>query len=140
MAKSKVNNVPENVSGYMQPLNGSKQQMPVVGRKSVFVAYLFWLFGGIFGLHHFYLRRDRQAFIWATTLGGYFGIGWLGDMFKIRKYVEDANDDPKFLQHWVPRLKAHKKVRLRISQARELAIDHTLVPVTDFSKSEQMFL
>lgn len=39
--------------------------------KSIFIAYVLWLFGGIFGLHHIYLRNDRHAFVWWCTLGIY---------------------------------------------------------------------
>lgn len=38
-------------------------------QKSIFIAYILWLFGGIFGFHHIYLHRDRQAFVWWCTLG-----------------------------------------------------------------------
>lgn len=61
-------------------------------RKSVILAYVLWLFGGIFGVHHFYLRRDRHAFVWWTTLGG-FGVGWLFEVFRIPRYVRDANEE-----------------------------------------------
>lgn len=37
--------------------------------KSTCVAYLCWLIGGLFGLHKLYLRRDREALIYVTTLG-----------------------------------------------------------------------
>lgn len=45
---------------------------------SMTVAYILWLFGGIFGLHHLYLGRDGQALIWWLSWGGYI-FGWLGD-------------------------------------------------------------
>ena len=54
------------------------------------VAFFLWLFGGWFGLHHFYLRRDRQGFLWATTWGGFF-VGWLRDFTQLGRYVEEAN-------------------------------------------------
>lgn len=47
----------------------TKSQLPP--QKSVFVAYMLWLFGGLFGFHHIYLHRDRQAFVWWCTLGKY---------------------------------------------------------------------
>jgi TM2 domain-containing membrane protein YozV len=37
---------------------------------SLFVAYILWLVGGFFGLHHFYLGRDLQAFLWWCLPGG----------------------------------------------------------------------
>lgn len=87
--------------------------------KSVIVAYIFWIFGGIFGLHHFYLRRDRHAFVWWSTLGG-FGIGWLGEVFRIPRYVRDANEDPTYMQELVKRMLQNKKVRLLILQMHKL--------------------
>ncbi|XP_046977323.1 dnaJ homolog subfamily C member 22 [Vanessa cardui] len=78
------------------------------GKKSVIWAYVLWLFGGIFGVHHFYLRRDKHAFVWWSTLGG-FGIGWLGEMFCIPRYVKDANEDPNYMQDLVKRMVQNKK-------------------------------
>ncbi|KAL0851837.1 hypothetical protein ABMA28_000138 [Loxostege sticticalis] len=80
----------------------------VPSKKSVIWAYVFWLFGGIFGVHHFYLRRDRHAFVWWTTLGG-FGVGWFGEIFRIPRYVRDANEDPKYMLELVMRMSQNKK-------------------------------
>ena len=60
-------------------------------RYNVFFAYLLWLFGGLFGVHHFYLRRDRHAFVCSCTAGGCFGIGLLYDFFYIPYYVNLEN-------------------------------------------------
>lgn len=78
-------------------------------KKSVFWAYFFWLFGGIFGLHLFYLRRDAHAFLTWSTFGGY-GLGWFFDITKIPRYVRDINEDQKFIEEFIDRLKKHKKV------------------------------
>lgn len=83
----------------------------VPSKKSVIWAYVFWLFGGIFGVHHFYLRRDRHAFVWWTTLGG-FGVGWFGEIFRIPRYVRDANEDPKYMLELVMRMSQNKKVSI----------------------------
>ena len=56
------------------------------------IAFFLWLFGGWFGLHHFYLRRDRQGFLWATTWGGFL-VGWLRDFTNLGRYVEEANTE-----------------------------------------------
>lgn len=80
-------------------------------KKSTFLTYLLWLVGGIFGLHHFYLGRDIQAFLWWCTLGGYFGCGWLRDIFYIPSYVADANEDPEFLSKFVSSLRTNPKVK-----------------------------
>ena len=58
---------------------------------SVCVAYLLWLVGGWLGLHHFYLKRDKQAFVWWCLPGGYFGLGWVRDLWRIPEYVREAN-------------------------------------------------
>ena len=58
--------------------------------KYCFITFVFWLIGGLVGLHHFYLGRDRQGFLWATTFGGFL-IGWLKDFSKLAHYTEEAN-------------------------------------------------
>ena len=47
-------------------------------QKSLFITYLLWLIGGWIGLHHFYLRRDKQAFLWWSTFGGVCLLGKFG--------------------------------------------------------------
>lgn len=78
-------------------------------QKSVVIAYVLWLFGGIFGLHHLYLHRDRHAFVWWCTLGGYMGVGWLSEIFLIPEYVRDANEDPRFVKQFVAKLQAYPR-------------------------------
>lgn len=78
------------------------------GKKSLLNAYVLWLLGGIYGLHHFYLERDFQAFVWWTTLGG-FG-GWIADVFNMPRYVRDANEDPKHMLELVKKMRQNKKV------------------------------
>ncbi|KAJ8737881.1 hypothetical protein PYW08_000476 [Mythimna loreyi] len=77
-------------------------------KKSVILAYLLWMLAGIFGAHHFYLGRDRHAFVWWTTLGGFL-VGWLGEVFRIPRYVRDANEDPKHMEEVVARMKKTNK-------------------------------
>jgi DnaJ family protein C protein 22 len=84
------------------------QRGSTAGRKSIVWAYVCWLFGGIFGLHLFYLERDAHAFLTWSTLGGY-GLGWLADITKIPRYVKDCNDDPKFLEELGERMRRNKK-------------------------------
>ena len=64
--------------------------------KYSFIAYLLWLFLGCFGIHHFYLGRDKHGFLLATTFGG-FGLGWFRDLVRIPDYVCDANEDQRYL-------------------------------------------
>lgn len=80
-----------------------------VSQKSVVAAYACWLFGGIFGLHHLYLHRDRHAFVFWCTLGGYFGIGWVYDVFRIPEYVRDCNEDPTFVEKYKETLRRNPK-------------------------------
>ena len=44
------------------------------GTKSVGVAYVLYFVGGWWGLHHLYLGRDAQCFLWSTTAGGFGGL------------------------------------------------------------------
>jgi TM2 domain-containing membrane protein YozV len=78
--------------------------------KSMFLTYVLWSIGGFFGLHHIYLGRDAQAFLWWCTLGGYAGCGWLRDIFHIPEYVADANEDKKFIEKHIHRLRTHETV------------------------------
>lgn len=60
-------------------------------------------------MHHYYLGRTRQGFVWWTTLGG-FGIGWLTDVFKIRRYVLDANEDFAYMAELLLKMSRIPKV------------------------------
>lgn len=115
-------------------------------QKSVVTAYILWLFGGIFGLHHIYLHRDRHAFIWWCTLGGYFGIGWLAEVFTIPGYVRDVNGDPKFIEEFVKKLQHFRKppysgkrflgevmIGYLFGQLYQMAIPETIFMGIDFS-------
>ena len=62
------------------------------------IAYVLWLIGGWWGLHHFYLRRDKHAFIWWSTCGGCFGLGWIRDLRRLPEYVNAANKNPGYLK------------------------------------------
>ena len=61
--------------------------------KSLLMSYTLLIFGGIVGLHHFYLGRDRHAFLYWSTLGGLLGLGCLRDFWRLPSYVQDANVD-----------------------------------------------
>ena len=62
--------------------------------KSLKTAYFLWFVGGLFGWHHFYLERDIQGFLWLCFSGGFFGLGWLRDFWRIPDYVDEVNDEP----------------------------------------------
>lgn len=78
--------------------------------KSLIIAYLLWLIGGVAGLHHYYLGRDLHGFLWLCTLGGYFGCGWIRDVFHINEYVAQANGDKNYLKKIKEIVKKNKKV------------------------------
>lgn len=79
-------------------------------QKSIFWTYVLWLFGGLIGAHHVYLQRDIQAFVYFSTFGGYFGLGWLRDIYRIPSYVRDANEDPAFLNEFKQKVRSNRKV------------------------------
>lgn len=81
-------------------------------KKSRITAYVLWVFGGLSGFHHFYLGRDLHGFLWWATLGGYFGLGWISDLFYISEYVAEANDEPEFQKKMKDIMRKNKKVRL----------------------------
>ena len=83
--------------------------------KTKFWAYFWWLFGGILGAHHVYLGRDDHAIIWFCTIGGYFGIGWLRDLYRIPDYVADANDDHEYLERFKAETRKFKKVNAKFN-------------------------
>lgn len=78
-----------------------------VRKKSLLVTYILWLVWGWLGVHHLYLCRDIQAFVWWSTIGGFFGLGWFRDLWRIPEYVDDANEDIYYMQD------LKKKIRLR---------------------------
>jgi DnaJ family protein C protein 22 len=52
----------------------------------------------MFGVHHFYLRRTSQCFLWWSSFGGLFFIGWIRDFFRLPDYVADFNEDQEQLE------------------------------------------
>lgn len=53
-------------------------------------AYLLWFPLGLLGLHHFYLKRPTWGILYLFSLG-FLGVGWLIDLFRMRKLVENFN-------------------------------------------------
>ena len=79
--------------------------------KTLWTCYVLWFFGGWFGLHHIYLRRDRQAFLWFCTLGGGCGFGWFRDIVRIPEYVQEANNAEEFILEFKDRIRSYRKPR-----------------------------
>ena len=80
-------------------------QLHVMAEKSLCMTYFIWLFFGWLGLHHFYLGRDRHAFVWWSSLGGFFYLGWIRDAWRIPTYVDDANEEPEYMEILLHRMK-----------------------------------
>ena len=69
--------------------------------KYTIIAYLLWVILGWIGAHLFYLGRDFQGILWLTSFGGWFGIGWLRDFYKIPAYVKESNEDQGYMMQMV---------------------------------------
>src|SRR5699024_7611818 len=78
-------------------------------KKSLCVAYFLWLTGGLVGLHHFYLERYRHAFVMWISFGGYFGVGWFREMWRIPDYVAEANADSQYMARLVAKMNIQPK-------------------------------
>lgn len=100
----------------MQLKNGHSESLSKSSpKKSTFWAYVLWCIGGLAGIHHVYLERDLHAFVHFSTFGGYFGLGWLRDIYRIPTYVKDANDDPSFLNDFKRKVRTNRKVHKKTS-------------------------
>ncbi|XP_072174254.1 uncharacterized protein [Diadema setosum] len=82
------------------PLHQPDQQVTVVPfdskpgglNKSIILAVILCVpIVGLFGLHHFYLKRSFFGWVYVCTLG-LCGLGWLVDCFRIRSLVANCND------------------------------------------------
>jgi hypothetical protein len=58
--------------------------------KSLFLAYLCWLCGGLLGLHKVYMGRPFMGLFYCCSLGGFL-IGWAVDFFTLPRQVQIAN-------------------------------------------------
>ncbi|XP_033126577.1 uncharacterized protein LOC117124454 [Anneissia japonica] len=47
---------------------------------------------GVFGFHHFYLKRNKWGKLYIFT-AGMFGVGWLVDLFRLKLLVDISNDN-----------------------------------------------
>src|SRR5437667_11460583 len=73
-------------------------QEPQVSKRSRGVALLLAFFGGIFGLHRFYVEKPKTAIAMLFTVGGCF-VWWLYDLVLIAAgEFRDSDDLP--LRNW----------------------------------------
>ncbi len=59
--------------------------------------------------------RYKQAFVWWALPGGYFGVGWIRDLWRIPEYVRDANDDPGFVRQLKDRMRMYERPAFSVS-------------------------
>jgi TM2 domain-containing membrane protein YozV len=59
--------------------------------KQVGLAYVLWFFFGVIGVHQFYLGKTGRGVLYIFTLGGFFGIGCLIDLFTLPSQVREVN-------------------------------------------------
>ena len=59
--------------------------------KNLVVAYLLWLFLGIFGAHKFYLNRPLLGIAYFFT-AGLLLIGWIIDLFTLPRQIDAYNE------------------------------------------------
>ena len=107
----------------------AKPTAPVAADKSLSMAYLLWAFGGPWGLHHIYLARYRHAFLWVTTMGGFLGIGWLRDVWRLPDYVAEYNAGSEYAERMVLMTKLHHKPPLSMARISAQLVFGCLVGV-----------
>ncbi|MEY4630451.1 MAG: hypothetical protein RIQ81_571 [Pseudomonadota bacterium] len=67
----------------------ANEKFPAKGRYDYNIAWILLTFGGVLGLHHFYLRNWLKAVVWLLT-GGLFVIGYLYDFWTLNQQVMRA--------------------------------------------------
>ena len=74
----------------MPALEREADQRYAAGRFDYTVSWILLTFGGVFGLHRFYLGRWKSGLLWLFT-GGLFGFGWAFDFLSMNEMVQEAN-------------------------------------------------
>ncbi|MER6571667.1 MMPL family transporter [Streptomyces sp. NPDC001093] len=69
----------------------SRHRVTPRGPKSLWAAWSWWFFLGLFGAHWFYLGRTRRGVLYLCT-AGLCGLGWLADPLTLARQVHAAND------------------------------------------------
>ncbi|KAB0676550.1 TM2 domain-containing protein [Aureimonas leprariae] len=72
----------------------SSTSFPLSSQKSGLAAFVLWLvcFGGVCGLHRFYLGRPWTGLLWLVTFG-LLGVGQVIDLFLLRGMVRAENNE-----------------------------------------------
>lgn len=92
-------------------------------RPSTAVCYTLWLFFGWFGAHHLYLGRYRHAFIWLCTLGGFCGVGWFRDLWRLPDYIAQADTEVYFTEEFPKLQLLQKKAKFSVARfSGEMAV------------------
>ena len=60
------------------------------GRFDYTITWILQTFGGVLGLHRFYLGRVGSGLLWLLT-GGLLGVGWVVDFWMLNEMVDEAN-------------------------------------------------
>lgn len=75
--------------GIVLPISLNKKAA-AKGKKSSGCAYLLLVFWGLLAIHRFYLGKTVSAILWLFT-GGFFGIGFIIDLFLIPSMINSYN-------------------------------------------------
>ncbi|XP_022090883.1 uncharacterized protein LOC110979417 [Acanthaster planci] len=85
-----------------RPMASSQQPVHIQGvstlqrfaiqRKSLLEAYIYCFLFGLFGVHHFYLKRNLLGWLYLFSLG-LLGVGWLIDLIRLPWLVAKANQE-----------------------------------------------
>lgn len=81
MTSPAPNQYPQTV--YYAPTQPS-YQAPQAPEKSYGTYFLLTVFGGVFGLHHFYVGNVGRGLLYLCTMG-LCGLGWMGDILGSRR-------------------------------------------------------
>ncbi len=108
---------------YSQP---PEHEEPEVSDRSRGVALALGFFGGVFGLHRFYVGKPQTGIAMLLTFGG-FGVWWLYDMvLLVSGEFRDANGLP--LRNWAVEDSRHYGGR---SDTRVEAVEQELSALRD---------
>eukprot|EP00823_Brevimastigomonas_motovehiculus_P003434 TRINITY_DN209_c1_g1_i1.p1 TRINITY_DN209_c1_g1~~TRINITY_DN209_c1_g1_i1.p1 ORF type:complete len:390 (-),score=38.63 TRINITY_DN209_c1_g1_i1:343-1512(-) len=82
----------------------------------LFLAIICLCFGGLFGLHHFYLKRDIHCFLYASAFGFLSFVGCLHDLFRLSDYVDDSMEEHLHMEQLSLQISRRTRPKLSISR------------------------